>query len=193
MNRRNRAKSSSLFLLELILAILFFSIASAVCVQIFVKSHLMSAEAQALNLAVSECSGAAEVIAASDSEGDALDTLTSLYPLAFRAEQPSDSDATAEADKATAEVGNVNDTAIDGSNTEGDFIVFYDDTLQPCDKKTAVYQMIITLNKEDSMLLGQIHMKRMEQQNTATGAGHATSDVIYQLDVQHHLKGGTGQ
>ena len=36
------AKRSSLFLLELIIAILFFSLTSAVCVQIFVRAHLIS-------------------------------------------------------------------------------------------------------------------------------------------------------
>ena len=54
MKHRNRAKSSSLFLLELVLAILFFSLASAVCVQFFVKSHILSRDAQRLNHAVSE-------------------------------------------------------------------------------------------------------------------------------------------
>ncbi len=49
MKHRNRAQSSSLFLLELILAILFFSLASAVCVQFFVKSHLLSRDARNLN------------------------------------------------------------------------------------------------------------------------------------------------
>lgn len=60
MKQRNQANSSSLFLLELILAILFFSVASAVCVQIFVKSHLLSKDAQILNFAVNEVSNAAE-------------------------------------------------------------------------------------------------------------------------------------
>ena len=36
---RTPAKRSSLFLLELMIAILFFCLASAVCVQIFVKAH----------------------------------------------------------------------------------------------------------------------------------------------------------
>lgn len=62
MKQRNRANTSSLFLLELILAILFFSVASAVCVQIFVKSHLLSKDARILNFAVNEVSNAAELI-----------------------------------------------------------------------------------------------------------------------------------
>lgn len=65
MNKRNRAQASSLFLLELTMAILFFSIASAVCVQIFVKSRAMSLHAEELNAAVREVSSAAEIVRAS--------------------------------------------------------------------------------------------------------------------------------
>ncbi|SHK45070.1 type IV pilus modification PilV family protein [Hespellia stercorisuis] len=62
MMKLGRAKSSNLFLLELIIAILFFSIASAVCVQLFVKSHLLSVETSQLNQAVNLASGAAESV-----------------------------------------------------------------------------------------------------------------------------------
>ena len=65
MIRKNRPRSSSLFLMELILAILFFSVASAVCVQIFVKSHLLSQKSRALNEAVNLCTNVAEMISAS--------------------------------------------------------------------------------------------------------------------------------
>lgn len=60
MVRKNRPRSSSLFLMELIIAILFFSVASAVCVQFFVKSHLLSRDSKALSHAVNECAGIAE-------------------------------------------------------------------------------------------------------------------------------------
>lgn len=62
MKHIERARSSSLFLLELIIAILFFSIASAVCVQVFVKSHLLSKEASQINHAVNVSSSAMQVI-----------------------------------------------------------------------------------------------------------------------------------
>ena len=48
------------FLLELILAVLFFSVASALCIQIFTKAHLMSQDARDLNFAVNEVSSMAE-------------------------------------------------------------------------------------------------------------------------------------
>ena len=61
------AKRSSLFLLELIIAILFFSLTSAVCVQIFVRAHLISRQTQELNTALEKVSGFSEVFLAGDS------------------------------------------------------------------------------------------------------------------------------
>ena len=80
MSHKDNSHSSSLFLLELILAILFFSIASAVCVQLFVKSHLLSRQAEVLSIAVNECSDAAEIILSSDSEEEMLKKLINAYP-----------------------------------------------------------------------------------------------------------------
>ena len=52
MKYQRHNNTSSLFLLELILAVLFFSVASALCIQIFTKAHLMSQDARDLNFAV---------------------------------------------------------------------------------------------------------------------------------------------
>lgn len=60
MKYQRHNNTSSLFLLELILAVLFFSVASALCIQIFTKSHLMSQDARDLNFAVNEVSSMAE-------------------------------------------------------------------------------------------------------------------------------------
>lgn len=46
--RRQYSSKSSLFLIEMILAILFFSIAAAVCTQAFLKAHLLSKKAENL-------------------------------------------------------------------------------------------------------------------------------------------------
>lgn len=56
----NKSKSS-LFLMELILAILIFAITSAICIQIFVKAHIVSQETQELNQSVTLCTSAAEL------------------------------------------------------------------------------------------------------------------------------------
>lgn len=61
---RKPAKRSSFFLLELIIAILFFSLASAVCVRFFIKSHTMSQNTRELNMSINEVSGCAELFLA---------------------------------------------------------------------------------------------------------------------------------
>lgn len=71
---------SSLFLIELIIAILFFSLGSAVCVQAFVKAHTLTAQAQDLSFASSTVSSAASVVKYTD--GD-LEGIQTYFPEAF--------------------------------------------------------------------------------------------------------------
>lgn len=52
---------TSLFLMELILVLLFFSIASCVCVQLFAKSGIISAQTKELTNATGMAQNAAEV------------------------------------------------------------------------------------------------------------------------------------
>lgn len=66
MEKINGSRSSRLFLIELIIAILFFSLGSAVCVQAFVRAHSYSAQARDLAFASSTVSSAASVLRYSD-------------------------------------------------------------------------------------------------------------------------------
>lgn len=67
---------SSLFLIELIVVILFFSIAGTVCIQLFVKSHLLSTKTKALNQCVKYAQNYAEVFTnMNGSRNDFLDFL----------------------------------------------------------------------------------------------------------------------
>ena len=69
---------SGLFLLELIFAILFFSLCTVVCVRFFVKAHTLSEDTDNLNMAVNEASYYAEVFRSTgvlgDSNEDTADT-----------------------------------------------------------------------------------------------------------------------
>ncbi|MEF9983420.1 MAG: hypothetical protein RR806_00880 [Oscillospiraceae bacterium] len=47
-----QSSKSTLFLLELVFAIMFFAISSAFCVQIFVKAHFLTAESKNINMAI---------------------------------------------------------------------------------------------------------------------------------------------
>lgn len=58
---RNNSSKTSLFLMELIIAILFFSLASAICIQLFVRSHIVSNESVELNYSVLWAQNTAEL------------------------------------------------------------------------------------------------------------------------------------
>jgi len=65
-------KNSSLFLMELILAILVFSMASTACIQLFVKAHVLTDKSIALNQSIIKCQNLAETLYGSDTIEDDL-------------------------------------------------------------------------------------------------------------------------
>lgn len=73
---KSPASKSSLFLLELILSIFFFSIASGVCIQLFVKAHLLGVETMEYNQANLWSQNIAETFYASEDSALLLD----LFP-----------------------------------------------------------------------------------------------------------------
>lgn len=82
MNSANRSKSkSSLFLMEMIVTLLFFSIASAICVQLFAQSHILSRQADELNMAVSVSQSFIEVMRGTDGS---MDAIAEQFPYAER-------------------------------------------------------------------------------------------------------------
>lgn len=74
---RSSSSKTGLFLMELILAVLFFSVACAVCVQLFVKSHKISEESDALNHSILWAQNVAETFYGTD--GD-IDEMLALLP-----------------------------------------------------------------------------------------------------------------
>ena len=73
------ARRSSLFLLELLIAILFFSLSAAVCVRIFVKSYTLELESADLNYAVHASTSIAEILYHHETP---IEYLKDTYPLA---------------------------------------------------------------------------------------------------------------
>ncbi len=68
---------SSLFLMEMIVTILFFSLAAAICVRCFVSAHMMGKETYELNHAIAIATGYAEVMRGTN--GD-INSIQAVYP-----------------------------------------------------------------------------------------------------------------
>lgn len=138
MKYQRHNNTSSLFLLELILAVLFFSVASALCIQIFTKAHLMSQDARDLNFAVNEVSSMAEQISAG-----------TLHPA-----------TAASSDDTAASSG---DTASDPSTQISndawqDDTAYYDSSYASCEKADAVYVLTVHYEPENTLLKAHISM-----------------------------------
>lgn len=71
MEIHTRSKSS-LLLTEMIISILFFSIAAACCIQIFVQAHFVSEKSESLNYAQNLASGMAESVMAVNGESSEI-------------------------------------------------------------------------------------------------------------------------
>lgn len=70
-----KPSKSSLFLLELIIALLFFSLASTVCIRLFVKAHTITVHTRNLNYAVTQAQNLAEAFLGLDGDMKQLQTL----------------------------------------------------------------------------------------------------------------------
>lgn len=163
MVHRSRARSSSLFLMELILAILFFSVASAVCVEFFVKAHVMGRDSETLTHAVNECSGAAEILCTADSLTEGIELLGTQYP---DGDYPQFSEM----------------TDMLGAAGAGDFdmFVYYDDSYLPCEKGLAAYVMAIHLTQEGQMAQIVIEM-------FCGNGAESQGEPVYRLETGHHI------
>ena len=191
MNKRNRAQASSLFLLELTMAILFFSIASAVCVQIFVKSRAMSLHAEELNAAVREVSSAAEIVRASKSRAEAEEMIRSFYGDAVIWTDMAGESMAGMPEENRADVS---DGTAGGSSTEpmseyvsrADFTVYYDEEFRLFTGENAgasadpAYRLQISLAEADGMLTAELAF----WDNTA-----AADAAIYEQSAAHYMGG----
>lgn len=76
------AKSkSSLFLIEMIVVILVFALASAVCASLFVQARLTSRRSSQLTLAVTRCQNAVEHLRAAGDDPDAMAQVLGASPV----------------------------------------------------------------------------------------------------------------
>ena len=86
MNSGSNSKLS-LFLMELIVAIMFFSLAAAVCVRLFASAHFLAEKTEDLSSAVMWTQNLAEAFTGSDGK---LSEIAQLYPDAYIASDNSD-------------------------------------------------------------------------------------------------------
>lgn len=117
--KKYSAHKSSLFLIELIIAIAFFTLASAVCLRLFVTSHLLSRETTDLNAAVNLAVSAAETFRNCSGDRQTLETLLPELK-----------------------------TASESGSTDTRLCAYYGEDSAPCEKNDALYTLSISLSQD---------------------------------------------
>lgn len=173
MTRHNQ-QQSRLFLLEITLAILFFSLASAVCLRCFAKSHILSTQAAELNQAVSQSENIAELLR-SLPENDRKDAqkISNVLQLEYPAVNFSATDMDTDID-----------TEIDSAQKSwGSWSLYFDSDWNSCQQAQAqaVYQIQIQAFCEDSVILFHLNAE-------SVSSSLDSSDSIYQLDLKLSAK-----
>ncbi|MBE5827423.1 MAG: hypothetical protein E7307_12400 [Butyrivibrio sp.] len=121
MNERSNSKLS-LFLMELIVAIMFFSLSAAVCVRLFVSAHTMAESTESINNATIWTQNLAEAF--TGEKGD-LPEIAKLFPDVYVTSKSED---------------------------DGTLILFFDDKWELLSGKPtdAAYEAILEVTKEDA-------------------------------------------
>ena len=90
--KRTSNSRSSLFLIELIIAILFFSLVSAVCLRAFARSHILTENARDLNAALMHVESTAAQ-AFYSSSWDTCEEKKAAYMITVKEKDASDEDS----------------------------------------------------------------------------------------------------
>ena len=179
MTRHNQ-QQSRLFLLEITLAILFFSLASAVCLRCFVKSHILSTQAAELNQAVSQSENIAELLR-SLPENDRKDAqkISNVLQLEYPFVNFSATDTATDMD---TDIDTDTDIEIDSAQKSlGSWNLYFDSDWASCQKAQAVYKIQIQAFCEDSVILFHLNAE-------PASSSLDSSDSIYQLDLKLSAK-----
>ena len=132
----NNARKTGLFLMELIIAILFFSLAAAICIQLFVKSHMISERSIALNHSILLAQNTAEIFYATNGDPEKMASLLGCG-------ESSDTAAVADSDNAST------------------LTLFYTDKfdrLDPAQAASAIFQQTISLYADSDPALITCHV-----------------------------------
>lgn len=179
MTRHNQ-QQSRLFLLEITLAILFFSLASAVCLRCFVKSHILSTQAAELNQAVSQSENIAELLR-SLPKNDRKDAqkISNVLQLEYPFVNFSATDTATDMD---TDIDTDTDIEIDSAQKSlGSWNLYFDSDWTSCQKAQAVYKIQIQAFCEDSVIFFHLNAE-------SVSSSLDSSDSIYQLDLKLSAK-----
>ena len=181
---------SSLFLMELIIAILFFSLASAVCLRMFAKSHQLSTDASAQNQAVNTAANVAELIRYDLKNGTS--TLAEEYPEADIIKNNA-----VTTDSTNTNVANTDTANANTADMYSGSVIYFDKNWEVCSTDQAEYKLTIQA-QDSSATLRKYVLSMYSTSNTAgsdssdtasdNASGSGNDNCIYELPLSIHMQ-----
>lgn len=166
-----KSSKSSLFLMELILSILFFSLASAACIQLFVKSHLLDRQTTEANHALLLCQDVSEIYLGVVSQDNTADSSLLKDRMLLLMKE----------DSAFSGIQECSDKMAEVLSEDAEFALqmYYDEDWQSCSFEEGRYQILFTYNGYDEA--GDVY-------EASTGAFRISDGTeIYHLTVSKHI------
>lgn len=171
-------RRSSLFLIELMISIFFFAIASSVCIQLFARAKQISDESSAKNQALLQAESAASAFYAGDGT---LRLIPEVFPEA--ASMSASSSVTADSDAAGSDAAGSDASGTDFSESSSEScMIFFDKDWKNCAPgPEAEWQMTISVSHEAA---GQDAPSFSTAEILVEDPGKDA--VLYELQVQYH-------
>ena len=174
-----KSSKSSLFLMEMIIAILFFSLASAVCIQLFVKSHLLGKTTTEENKALLMCQNFSEIYLSILPEyyGDSSEKLKEYFL------------SLPKTDSSFAGITDSTKWYSDTFAKESEFTLslFFNEDWNPATEDNCCYQVLFIFhgyNSETAVSSASTYAYRVTQADYSTNSQY---DEIYHLDICKHV------
>jgi hypothetical protein len=193
-----RRRESFLFLIELVMAVLIFFTAAAICISVFARAHVLNRSSRELAAAVSAEKNIAELLSTADSPEDAEKLIADAYPDAEIAAEKknsgsetentkekkdsgSETENTKEKKDSGSDIGNAGAEQEAGSDRKQDGIsvrIGFDSDLQPTGGEMT-YILTADLSVSGKILSADMHFYPAEADRAKTG------ESVYDLYVEH--------
>ncbi len=183
---------SSLFLMELIVAILFFSLASAVCMQLFAKAHTLSKKSINENHAVNEAVSLAETFLACGGDAELIaeygETLGAKLLSSEELESLSDTaDHVTPAVSSGQQDSNLRPSGLFSANDV--LVISYDESWTPTDDYAAAFRATLTVSHNSDASLSIDHdsaasLAVKHDDKTSLTMGHSENASLIYADIE---------
>lgn len=162
---------SGIFLMELIISILFFALSSAVCIQLFVKAHLLGEETAEQNKSILWCQNLAELYIECDGSTE------EIYDYLLAGSTLSKDNITLRPKEAAS----------------GDIILYFDQNFLPSTQNSPnlAYAAVLSCTENSgSLLTAEASVHRAEpgfDSEAFLSSSASPYPVVYSLHLQHHI------